>query len=237
MDIQRIENIEQLQHAARTKLVDFLREDASGPILLLCSGGSALDLFRDIQEDCFGSHITIGVLDERYSRDEAVNNFAQLRNTDFFKTAVCAGVRYIDTRPQEGETMERLAHRFERELHTWRKNNPEGVIIITQGIGPDGHTAGIMPFPEDPERFHELFENQDVWVRGYDAGNKNQHPLRITATITFLKTINHSIVYCVGENKRAALKQVIAEQGTCAGTPARVIRDMKNVTFFTDITF
>lgn len=236
MEIQRNENIEILLNSARNLLTSLLKKMKGRAILFLCSGGSALELLRDIPSECFNSDITIGVLDERYSRDEAVNNFAQLQNFPFYTIAVDAGARIIDTRPQDKETIEHLAQRFEKELRLWHTNNTDGIVIATMGIGPDGHTAGIMPFPEDPERFCEYFESPDMWVCGYDAGEKNQYPLRVTPTMTFLKKIDHSIVFCVGENKREALARVLADEGTYAETPARVIRDIKNVTLFTDCT-
>lgn len=236
MDIRTNESVERLGHEAQTALKALLHDNRDQQILLLCSGGSCFELLSEILKDTIGSHITLGALDERYSAEETINNFAQLQKLEFYTTAIDAGVRTIDTRPKDKETIEHLAQRFERVLRLWRTNNPGGVVIATMGIGLDGHTAGIMPFPEDTARFHELFENPDVWVCGYDAGEKNQYPLRVTTTLTFLKEIDYSIVYCVGESKRDALMRVLADGGTYAETPARVIRDIKNVALFTDIT-
>lgn len=235
MDIRTNESVERLGHEAQTALKALLHDNRDQQILLLCSGGSASELLHEIPKETLGQHITLGVLDERYSAEEAINNFAQLQKCEFYKTALDVGAHTIDTRLQDRETIEHLARRFEKELRFWRINNPDGIVIATMGIGPDGHTAGIMPFPEDPERFCQYFENPDVWVCGYDAGEKNQYPLRVTTTMTFLKEIDHSIVYCAGENKRVALKRVLAKDGSYAETPARVIRDMKHVTLFTDI--
>lgn len=236
MDIRTNENSERLRHEAQTALTVLLNDNRDRQILLLCSGGSAFELLREIPKESLGPHVTLGVLDERYSTDGAVNNFSQLQKTEFYTIAVDAGAHTIDTRPQEKETIEHLAQRFEKELRFWRTNNPDGIVIATMGIGPDGHTAGIMPFPEDPEQFRKYFENPDVWVCGYDAGEKNQYPLRVTTTIPFLKEIDHSIAYCTGENKREAVTRVLTDEGTYAETPARVIRDIKNVTLFTDCT-
>lgn len=236
MDIRRDENSEALRAKARAALTRLLKNHKNRPLLLLCSGGSAFELLSGISENVFGPHLTLGVLDERYTSNEHINNYAQLQITDVSKVAMRCGARHIDTRPSANESLERLAQRFENALRGWREHYPSGTILATQGIGPDGHTSGIMPFPEDPRRFYELFERSDVWVRGYDAEKKNHYPLRVTTTITFLKTIDHSIVYCVGENKREALERVYAERGSYAETPARVLRDMKDAILFTDIT-
>ncbi|MBI4253141.1 6-phosphogluconolactonase [Candidatus Uhrbacteria bacterium] len=236
MDIRTNSNAELLGQEARTVLAKFLKNNARRSILLLCSGGSALDLLQDTPKDCLGPNMTLGVLDERYSSDEAINNFAQLEKTSFFQAARRAGAHVIDTRPKEGETHEQLTLRFESELRSWMKDHPGGIIVATMGIGSDGHTAGIMPFPEDETLFWALFGELGRFVQDYDAGDKNQHPQRITITLSFLVMINHAIVYCVGEGKRIALERVMAEEGSCAHTPARIIREMKDVLLFTDIT-
>ena len=103
------------------------------------------------------------------------------------------------------------------------------------GMGPDGHTAGIMPFPEDENRFDVLFQNSEKWVVGYDAEEKNQYPLRVTTTIPFLRMVDYALLYCVGENKKEALKRVLADGGVYAETPARVIREMATTHIVTDI--
>jgi 6-phosphogluconolactonase/glucosamine-6-phosphate isomerase/deaminase len=90
-----------------------------------------------------------------------------------------------------------------------------------------------MPFPENPTLFQRLFES-DSWVVGYEAGNKNEYPQRVTTTITFLKNIvDTSIVYATGENKKQAIKKIMGG-ALIAETPGRVINTMKDVMFFTD---
>lgn len=220
---------------ARETLIDLLVERKDRAVLFLVSGGSALDLLTDMPGDCISVHTTIGVLDERFSTDPMANNFALLEKTDFFQKGKTAGAHSIDTRPHEGEGIEGLAMRFEAVLRSWCTLHPDGAIIITQGIGPDGHTAGIMPFLENEDLLRELFLDDSHWVRGYDAGTKNQYPLRVTTTLSFLKLVDYSIVYCVGENKREALSRVYAKEGSLAQTPARIIREMKEVGIFTDL--
>lgn len=110
------------------------------------------------------------------------------------------------------------------------------MIFITQGIGEDGHTAGMMPYPEDPALFQSLFVDTDRWVVGYDAEAKNTCPKRVTATIPFLRNIvSESIVFMCGSEKRAALERVVNREGTVAKTPALILHEMKSVHFFTDI--
>ena len=107
---------------------------------------------------------------------------------------------------------------------------------MTQGIGPDGHTVGIMPFPENPARFGELFENETVWVAGYDARGKSQYPLRATVTIPFLRTqVNESIAYVTGSEKQNALKSTLHPASAPSVIPSVIIHKMKHISLFTDI--
>jgi len=206
-----------------------LEDIASNNILLLLSGGSAFDLLEKVKG--LSSRVTIGVLDERFSTDPKINNFAQLTETDFYRRAQKKGVQFIDTRVREGEPMEELAERFEKALRDWKEKNPDGTVIITQGIGADGHTAGIMPHLKGPK----MFENPDTWVLGYDAKEKLQHPLRVTTTFPFLRNIvDYSIVYAKGEEKKEILEKVTTKQGSLAQIPALIIHEMKDVKLIID---
>ena len=203
------------------------------PLLLLLSGGSSFTLLWGIDRSLLGPHVTISTLDERYSKDVKVNNFAQLQQAEFYAEAIVAGSSYIDTCVQEGETLERLATRFEAELKEWRRKNKQGFVFATMGIGKDGHTAGIMPFPENPKRFTELFENERRWVASYDAGGKSFHPFRVTVNTTFLRNeVSTALVFAGGSEKENALRRVFFGEGTSAETPARILREMKEVTLF-----
>jgi 6-phosphogluconolactonase/glucosamine-6-phosphate isomerase/deaminase len=205
------------------------------PILFIISGGSALGILDLINSTSLDTRFTLGVLDERFSTDPKVNNFLQLSQTKFFKSALGKGAHTISTLPQEGERQEMLEKRLESSLHTWKTDHPAGKIIITQGIGPDGHTAGIMPYPDDPKTFEALFLG-DAWVASYDATGKNQFPLRVTTTLTFLKEVGHSIVFIKGGEKGEILNTVLSPQGDLYKTPARIIHNMAQVDLFTDLT-
>ncbi len=224
MEVFRYKTKEEARAKAADGLDNLFRE-ISGPVLFLSSGGSSLELLNGLQ---IGENVTVSVLDERYSTDPAVNNFVQL----FERIRPNA---FIDTRVGQNEILEQLAERFEKELRMWKEKNPEGKIVITQGMGFDGHVAGIMPYPENRELFRQMFENRERWVVGYDAAGKNQYPLRITVTFPFLRQVDYSIGYIMGEAKRDALSRVTASEGSLPETPGRILREMKSVKIFTDI--
>lgn len=215
------------------------------PIMLMLSGGSALEILHYINQDLLGSNITIVVMDERYSTDKNVNNWAQIEATDFYKN-LHPNVKRINTFPQKVstggsetrvETMQELALRMEKALRDWKEQNPNGVVIATQGIGPDGHTSGIMPFPEDNDYFDKTF-NGPNWVTAYDAGGKNPFPLRITTTLTCLREfVDHSIVHALGEAKRPFLESIMNKDKPINEMPAQVINEMRDVEIITDQKF
>ncbi len=206
------------------------------PVLFLVSGGSAFALLDGVDPSVFGPYLTIGVLDERYSEDPMVNNFSQLMKTHFYGTARSAGCPFIDTRLLQSETQEALRMRFEKALKQWRQDHAEGKIVITQGMGPDGHTSGVLPFSEDERGFIDTFNNPDHWTAAYDAAGKNPYPLRVTTTLSFLRQVDASILFVCGADKKEALKKVLAHEGSLAQTPARIINDMPQVFVFTDIS-
>jgi len=230
-------NEENLTHAAGSKLDHILKEAFQLPVLLMLSGGSALRVVDYVSESSLNNNITITTLDERYTNDPQKRNFEALGRTKFFKRAHQKGCAFVNSRPCKGESLRESAYRFEKSIQNWKEKNQDGKVIITQGIGADGHTAGILPFSEDPETFRSLFENNDHWVVGYRIlPQKNEHTERITVTIPFLvEIVTISIVYVSGDSKKEAFARVFVKEGSLVETPARVIHKMKNVFVFTDI--
>jgi len=235
MEVKQYSTKQEAREAAAQKFNQLLDAHSHVPTLFLSSGGSSLTLLDSIE--IFPPNFTIGMTDERFSEDPKVNNFAKLCGTSFFQKAQERGAFFIDSRPQAGEGLELFARRQEQSLRTWRKEHEGGRIIITQGVGEDGHTLGIMPFPEAPEAFLSLFENEERWVAGYDAKDKNEFPLRVTCTLPFLRMADHSVLLIVGENKRDAMTRMLAKEGNLWETPGRIIQEMKNVKLFTDIVY
>lgn len=218
---------------ATQELENLLNENSHKHVLFLTSGGSSFDLLINLK---IPRNVSIGVLDERYSEDSMVNNFAQLKNTGFFKRSEKLFEQILDTSVHKEENLEQFASRFESLLKGWKAQFPKGVIIATVGMGPDGHVSGIMPYPENEVMFESLFNDPRNWVAGYDADDKNQYSKRATTTLPFLRDhIDYAVAYISGENKREALSRVLAEEGKLNETPARILHEMKNATLFTDM--
>jgi 6-phosphogluconolactonase/glucosamine-6-phosphate isomerase/deaminase len=125
---------------------------------------------------------------------------------------------------------------MESGFKSWCTNNPAGIIIALMGIGRDGHTAGIMRYPDDERLFDPLFVHTVAWVVGYDAGSRNPIPLRVTVTVPFIRDIDHAVVYVSGPEKKQALCDVMAPRGLLYQTPGRILHTMKHCLLFTDLS-
>ncbi len=225
-------DIDEVTSHTTQKINELLKNNLNNEILFLVSGGSAFKLLDKIDNLLLGNHITVSMLDERYSEDTTINNFSQLKETYFYKDATDKHVRFIDTSKITKFSLLDSSLMYETALRMWKKDYPNGIVIATQGIGEDGHTSGIMPQPEDKTGFETTYMN-DTWVVGYDAGKKNQYPLRITTSITFLKDmIDESVVFAVGDKKKEPLLNIF-KPGHIAEVPARIIKEMKSVYLFT----
>lgn len=236
MRVHQYDSKELASSGAATHIKELLQQSDDGPALLLFSGGSALSIVDAIDPGLLGPHITIAVLDERVGVDEADLNFYMLKQTLFFEHVLQHGVNVISPGSKLNETVEAQAARMERALRAWRQEHADGVIIITQGVGSDGHTAGIMPYPDDMAQFDTLFNQPHQWVVGYNSFDKNEFPERVTVTVPFLiEQVDHSVVFVVGEHKQGVLERVMDTQGLLNKLPAGVIHQMKDVTIFTDI--
>ncbi|OGZ05712.1 MAG: hypothetical protein A2942_00035 [Candidatus Lloydbacteria bacterium RIFCSPLOWO2_01_FULL_50_20] len=213
------------------KLREF-RDVEHRDVLFLSSGGSALGVLDRIESGVIGPYLTIGIFDERYDPTNKTSNYAQLRKTAFYQRAVQGGCRLIDTSTQKGQTQEELADYYENELRSWRARHPRGAIMATMGIALDGHTAGIMAFPEDPDRFHELFE-RERWIIAYDTGEKNPLRLRVTTTFTFLRYVDLIGIYLVGAEKGPMWRKLMGGDDYTE-IPGRIIKTLPRGAVYTD---
>jgi 6-phosphogluconolactonase/glucosamine-6-phosphate isomerase/deaminase len=209
--------------------------ETNTPILFLTSGGSAQEILEHLNVDLFNEGYTIGVLDERYSEDPEVNNFSQLAGTEFF-SQIKDKINIIDTTPS-GRVQAEVAKDFETRLKKWRGGNKNGRVLVTQGIGADGHTSGMAPIgltnqdytPEDDPY------KTDRWVVDYYAGAEFNFPERITTTMSFLREqVDFSLCYATGVKKHEMLKKLFYKDIDITQMPAKVIFQMKCVEFFTD---
>jgi 6-phosphogluconolactonase/glucosamine-6-phosphate isomerase/deaminase len=201
------------------------------PILLVLSGGSWFTILDLVNVDGWGDNLTVSVLDERFSLDEKVNNFAQLSDTTFFKKLEHKSVTTISTLVALNDSIDSLCAKWESNLRAWKESNPEGVVIATIGIGKDGHVAGMFPGTR-----LELFTGEDWTAVSELLPEINPVTQRFTTTQTFLtQIVTQTLVYIVGEDKKAILQKILGQDSDSQALPANVLHKMKSVKLFTDI--
>ncbi|MDQ3076529.1 MAG: 6-phosphogluconolactonase [bacterium] len=225
---------ENIKEKAGKALDAMMRERNGKELLVLLSGGSSLQLLDYVSDEALMGGVTLGMLDDRYSHDPSVNSYSILAGGGFYMRAMDKGAVFLDSSVGQTESLENYAERYEGYIKEWMNMYPDGIIRATVGIGPDGHTSGILPHPENPQKFEGLF-NGEHFVVGYDVENKNPHRYRLTSTFTLMKKFDQVLTFMTGENKKEALQKVIAEEGILAETPGRVVRELKDVTIYTNI--
>jgi len=217
--------------AAGAELHDILSRYRQIPVLLLVSGGSAFFVLQHCDPAAIGPNVTIGVLDERFSSDPLINNYLQLKKTDFFIQARRSGAKSIDSSLHEDESQRSLSVRIETSILDWIMRRPNGKIIVTMGIGEDGHTAGILP----RSAAADLDETKQV-VAYSVAKEINPHTERVTVSLAFLRDrVDEAIVYAVGEKKHQILETLQDKDMDLYAMPARILNEMRSVTIFTDM--
>ena len=234
MDINRFDTKEEAAAASGEALNRLLIEQKDTPVLLLLSGGSSLAMLDYVNTKALGQNLTITMLDERFSQDAEVNNFLQMQKLDFYARALEADVNFIGTLPRPNESSDDMRARLEIGIKDWQKNNPNGKIFAVFGIGADGHTAGIFPFPEDHDFFSKNFENSHL-ISGYKAEGKHKHPQRITATFSLFKNVDEAILFVCGQDKKTALEKLLKGAEQPHTLPAVGIYETKHCQIFTDI--
>lgn len=183
---------------AGSYISNLIKEHGHEKILLLLSGGSAFAVLDYIDTSLLGEHITIAMVDERYTFEEKGNNFTHLLKTAFYEKAIHAGVNFIESIPQKGESLQAFTIRVKDELEKCINENPNCYALGIFGIGEDGHTAGIFPAAETV--FNALYKSGEYYVAF--THETAAYPFRTTVTPTFIEEVlDEVIMFAVGKNK------------------------------------
>jgi 6-phosphogluconolactonase len=226
---------EQAAEMAAESMTRCLREHFAEPILLLLSGGSALEVIQKLPVLGDMRHITVTVLDERFDPSGACGNFARIAETEWFALAQASGMQALETTTHTEDTRASVAKRFEEGLATWQHAYPQGIRIALFGMGGDGHTAGIFP-DDDQHQFDDRFNGQRM-VADYYAPQAVCVQERITTTCTFLRTIDYGFAYVCGVEKRPLLQRLVNDQSWLLHRfPALIWKDVAAMQVVTDST-
>lgn len=96
-------------------------------------------------------------------------------------------------------------------------------VIVTLGMGPDAHTAGLLP--DSP-----VFTDTAATVVGYNWSDYQ----RMTLGIEYLLQVTQTFVLAYGESKRTALTRLQANTEPIEALPAKILYDLPDVTVYND---
>jgi 6-phosphogluconolactonase/glucosamine-6-phosphate isomerase/deaminase len=176
---------------------------------------------QQIQEE-LTPKLTIIPMDERYGPvGHADSNVRQLFDAGFDpKQAMFIPV--LRSLPLT-DTIHMFAGRL-RQLLDHRNKYPESNLIIGQfGIGPDGHTAGILPHSP------AAVETTTLAV-GYQASDF----MRLTLTFSVLRQVDVAFGFAYGASKRAALQQLRDSNLPLEAQPAQILKVTPEVYVYND---
>lgn len=207
-------------------------EGATQPCLVLLSGGSAVGAYDGLLELIARGHaglVMIGLVDERFgSVGHADSNARLIGEAGFWEACQRAEVVYRTILADS--TVSQDVERYERWLDEAYHLCPTRIGIF--GIGPDGHTAGILPQPV--AHFKETFET-DRLVVGY--ASHDQFGERITITPVAIRQLTDAIVVAGGAAKRTVVQRLVEGQNSePAQFPAALLRSVPRLMLYTDVS-
>jgi 6-phosphogluconolactonase/glucosamine-6-phosphate isomerase/deaminase len=207
--------------------------------LIFYSGGSALVLlsllFDNLASRKFDySLLVFAPVDERF--DPVASNFVSLKQMPVYEKFVQAGAKFVDTAIEDG-TVEDAANWYNQWVSGELKRIQlvKGHIFTILGMGPDGHTAGIFPYPDNSQFFTSHFCETERMVVGYDVGEKNQYTQRFTLTLPALQRAGASFAYVTGAGKKEMLAKVVETAEDPHEVPARLWHRLSPISLYTDI--
>jgi 6-phosphogluconolactonase/glucosamine-6-phosphate isomerase/deaminase len=195
-----------------------LRLQAKKKVLWLLSGGSAIAVAVAVSKSLKASeldNLTVTLVDERYGAVGHHNsNGAQLEKAGFELPGANLQPVLINA------DINRTTSSFKKVIESHFQSADYKLALI--GIGPDGHTAGILP--------NSPAINSPNMVASYKADDYGQ---RVTITPRALTMLDEAVVYAGSEAKHEQLKRL--EQDLPIETqPAQILKQIKKVTIFND---
>lgn len=190
------------------------------PVAWFLSGGSAIAIAsavaQQILEGESRQHLRILQIDERFGPvGHADSNWKQLLDTGFR----CDGAMY---RPVlHGQSLNKTINTYEETLEDAFNNCKLRIGLL--GIGPDGHTAGILPGSSATHETNRL-------VVGYQGPDY----IRITMTPVAIARLDLAVAFAGGEAKRATIEQ-LRQDAPLSVQPAQVIKRAAQWSVYSDV--
>lgn len=206
---------EECAHYITTVIKEKLTEGKK--VLWLIPGGSAIAVAVAVSKELEGMDLgtlTITLTDERYGAVGHVDSsFMQLE-----KSGLSTGNAHVYPF-LTGESIDATVEQCEALLQKLIAESEYKIGLF--GIGPDGHTSGILP--ESPAVTDPHF------ISSYQGGAY----LRVTTTPALIKELDEVVVYAVGENKKPTLA-LLHEEQPLSVQPAQALKQAGKFIIFND---
>lgn len=187
-------------------------------VLFFVTGGSSIIICIKVSEilrEHPHQNLTVMLTDERYGEvNHADSNWGKLIKGGFDLPQ--AKLIPILTGKDHATTTKEFNENLEREF----KNADYKIGMF--GVGPDGHTAGILP---GSSACHSL-----EFGCGYDSEVFS----RITMTFRAIEKLDEVIAWIQGENKWEVIKDLEEKDIELEKQPAQILKKVPSLTIFTD---
>lgn len=213
---RRVTSIDPVVKHLTDTLTNNLRQGHS--VVWLLSGGSAIEVEVAVARKLQGqnlAHLTVTLADERFGQvGHDDSNWQQLEKAGFS----LPGARIVPV--LTGEDRETTAATFAEALRRVFATADYRIALL--GMGPDGHTAGILP------------GTPSVKAKGWATHYSTDQFERITMTADAIARLDEIVVFATGIPKQAAIKDLerdlpVDEQ------PAQAVKLARRVTIFNDL--
>ncbi|HET9850302.1 MAG TPA: 6-phosphogluconolactonase [Candidatus Saccharimonadales bacterium] len=214
--------IRYLKEADTTVLAGFLAAElnelarARGSILVLLSGGSAIDLAVKLRQliDVSAGRWCFSLADERFGPPgHADSNWTQLTSAGF-------SLENIDFyAPLNGDNLDETVRAFNDFLA--KADKEYSIRVGLFGMGADGHTAGILP------------HSPAVDAPGLATSYQGPDYQRITVTPSFIAGLDKAYLYAMGENKHQQFDKLETDL-PLNGQPAQILKQVASLTVIND---
>src|SRR3989338_9157783 len=153
MEIIQCKTKEEAAIKAAAALTKYFEENIHNEVLFLSCGCSGINMLNNVDPASLSKNLTVTILDSRLGVEPKDENYSQLIQTDFYNNGLNKNVKFIDpniySNVLKNIRISEVGEQFDTILKNWISNHKKAKIIASIGMGPDGHIAGMMPFPND----------------------------------------------------------------------------------------
>lgn len=185
-------------------------------IVWFVSGGSAVPIAVEVQKRLKSTDgLLILQADERFGPvDHPDSNWLKLKQAGFDPK------KGNNIPILRGKDLKHTTAEYNRVVEAALAKSNFSVALL--GIGPDGHTAGIMP--------HSQAVTSSDYVYGYEWADF----MRITITPRVFQRMHMAVVYAMGDAKKEALKKLMNDNVSIGSEPAQVLKGVEDVWIYND---